>query len=347
MGRNTAVTFLTERFRRLAPGETVEIRPIGQGGVGPRRWFADPARAAAYALTLAAQWQVYYGVCPRRAGGGSKADVTSVHGLWADVDDNRFPTGRAGALAALAGFPLAPNWLVDSGGGLHAYWDLAVEITLAQEASLSRDRTAGVLRPVATVERVEGVLRRLYVRLGGLDAVQDLSRIFRVPGTLNHKQHPPRPVRLLAHNAASYTLAEIEQLLPAPPPPAPRAPIPYVPSADWSGASPSQAEVASMLEYIPPRGEYTEDWLRVLAAVHSVHPGPEGVALCEAWSPGRPGEIEAKFSSFGHYSGTPASVGTLVHLAKQQGWQPRTKPVAMPVTPRGHLLALAAGALGE
>lgn len=335
MARNAAVTFLTARFRRLAPGETVEIRPLARGVVGPRQWFADPARAAAYALTLAAQWQVYYGVCPRRPGGGSKADVTSVHGLWADVDDDRFPTGRAGAEEALARFPLAPSWLVDSGGGLHAYWELCQPVALTPGPCASRDR-------------VERVLRRLYARLGGLDAVQDVSRVFRVPGTVNRKQEEqPRPVRLVAHNAATYALAEFEQHLPEPPPPAPRPPVPYVPSAVSAGTNPSPADVARMLDYIPPRGEYTEDWLRVLAAVHSLYPGPEGVALCEAWSPGYPGEIEAKFASFGRYAGPPASIGTLVHLAKQNGWLPRTRPVAPPPRPRGYLLALAAGAHDE
>jgi hypothetical protein len=79
-----------------------------------------------------------------------------------------------------------------------------------------------------------------------------------------------------------------------------------------------------MLRFIPPRGEYRDDWLRVLAAVHSANPGPEGVALCEAWSPGHAGEVARKFASFGRYQGQrgPAAIGTIVYLAKRHGWQP-------------------------
>ncbi len=79
-----------------------------------------------------------------------------------------------------------------------------------------------------------------------------------------------------------------------------------------------------MLRCIPPQGDYKADWLRVLAAVHSVYPDATGVALCEEWSPGYPGEIERKFRSFGHYRGQngPATIGTLVYLARQHGWEP-------------------------
>jgi hypothetical protein len=85
--------------------------------------------------------------------------------------------------------------------------------------------------------------------------------------------------------------------------------------------------VRELLRHIPPTGEYKADWLRVLAAVHSIYPGPEGVALCEEWSPGQPGEIARKFRSFGRYQGQhgPAGVGTLYHLAKLGDWHPPTR----------------------
>ncbi|MDP9372885.1 MAG: hypothetical protein M3Q65_10640 [Chloroflexota bacterium] len=91
-------------------------------------------------------------------------------------------------------------------GGLQAYWDLAepLPITGADDA-----------------RRIGGLLWRLYARLGGLDAVQDLARVLRVPGTCNHKCDPPRPVTLLAaHPERRCGLAEFEALLPPPPPPA-------------------------------------------------------------------------------------------------------------------------------
>ena len=92
---------------------------------------------------------------------------------------------------------------------------------------------------------------------------------------------------------------------------------------------PSPDELRAMLRHIPPRGDYKDHWLTVLAAVHSVYPGPEGVALCEEWSPGAPGEVARKFASFGRYHGEhgPAGVGTLVYLARRHGWRPeRERP---------------------
>ncbi len=308
----TAAAFLAGRFPQLGPGETIEVRALDTDGrPGPRAWFAEPHRAAAYAMRLAAGWHVYYGVCPRRRGGGKKAAVTSVAALWADVDDKRFPDGRAGALAALAGFPLSPTWLVDSGGGLQAYWSL--------------DRPLLIAGDPTAVARVEGLLQRLYARLGGLDRVQDVSRVLRLPGTHNRKYSPPRPVVVLERQAErQYTLEQFEVLLPPSPPAAP--PCPPLPGRLYRPpgrrGAPSLDELRTMLRHIPPRGDYREDWLRVLMAVHSVCPGPAGVALCEEWSPGTPGEVARKFASFRREGAGAVTLGTLIHLARRHGWRP-------------------------
>jgi hypothetical protein len=118
-----APAFLARRFRALRPHERVEVRAFRRDNrPGPRSWHADPAEAARRALALRdPALALYYGVCPRTEGGGKKAHVTSIPALWADVDDKCFADGRAGAVAALAAFPLAPTWGIDSGGGLQAY----------------------------------------------------------------------------------------------------------------------------------------------------------------------------------------------------------------------------------
>ncbi len=200
-------SFLIARSGDLAPGEAIEIRTFhADRRPGPRAWFPDPCEAATYALGLPAHLAIYYGVLPRVRGGGKKCHVTRVTALWADVDDKCFPSGRVGALAALAAFPLVPAWLVDSGGGLQAYWHLRPALPVAGNPE--------------AVARVEGLLRRLYARLGGLDAVQDLSRVLRLPGSLNGKYNPPRPVAIVARNPwPAYRLEDFEALLPPPPPP--------------------------------------------------------------------------------------------------------------------------------
>ncbi len=182
----------------------------------------------------------------------------------------------------------------------------------------------------ADIARLEGVIRRLYARLGGLDAVQDVSRVLRVPGTLNHKYDPSRRVAVLDyHPERRYTLEQFEALLPAPPPPAPARPAsPGAPRhLPRRPGVPSPDEIRAMLRCIPPQGDYTDDWLRVLAAVHSAYPGPEGIGLCEEWSPGTPGEVARKFASFGRYCGErgPATIGTLVYLARRHGYRPEPR----------------------
>lgn len=314
---NDTNAFLAARYGDLPTDWWVEIRALRlDGKVRQRFWERDVSRLAERALALPHDLAIYCGVNPRRDGGGAKADVVAILDLFADVDDKHYTTGRAGALAALAAFPLPATLIVDSGGGLQAYWRLREPLPIS-----------GASDPL--VGRVEGLQRRLYSHLGelhSLDAVQNIDRILRLPGTYNRKPEygTPRMVTIVSYNSgATYDLADFERLLPAPTE-TPRS-RPTSPSGVSAGRGlPSVEEVRELLAFIPPRGDYKDDWLTVLAAVHSLYPGPEGVALCEEWSPGHPGEVERKFRSFGHYRGQrgPAGVGTLYHLAKLHGWRP-------------------------
>ena len=72
-----------------------------------------------------------------------------------------------------------------------------------------------------------------------------------------------------------------------------------------------------MLAKIPPRPDY-DTWLRIASAVWSVLPMAEGVQVLNAWSPGyRRGEYESKYKARLQKIG----IGTLVHLAKENGWR--------------------------
>lgn len=75
--------------------------------------------------------------------------------------------------------------------------------------------------------------------------------------------------------------------------------------------------VREAIACIPAWGDYA-DWCTVLMAVHSKFPDERGVAICEAWSPGRKGEVARKFAGF---EGSGVTLGSLFHLAKQHGWQ--------------------------
>lgn len=128
----------------------------------------------------------------------TKENVQSLKAFWLDVDcgaakaevnpDTGRPDGyvdqRAG-LQALRDFckvvGLPKPTLVNSGGGLHAYWALEEEVTRAE------------WEPVA--ERFKAICRaqNFYVD----DKVFEVARILRIPGTYNFKEETPRPVQLL------------------------------------------------------------------------------------------------------------------------------------------------------
>ncbi len=318
MNRETLTTisdFFTWRFADLAADERIEIRSFPSGGGAARQsWHRTPADAARAVLARPSDHHVFYGVNARRDRGGKKEDVTKIRGLWADQDFKHYggadATGaerRAGADAARAALPLPPTAVIESGNGYHLYWQFAA--------------------PIEPAGGVEPLLARLYAALGGLDSVQDVARVFRVPLTLNHKSDPPRRAAItVADTGARYTLSDFLALLPEPEP-APARPSWTPPTGGTHAANrdePTRGDIREWLRWIAPTGDYKDHWVKVLAAVHSVYPGADGVALCEAWSPGKPGEIARKFASFKRPAGGAgaAGVGTLIYLAQAGGWQP-------------------------
>jgi hypothetical protein len=140
-----------------------------------------------------------------------RANATWLKAIWIDVDvkddGKHYATANDawGAISAFrkkVGLP-RPSALVNSGGGLHVYW--------ISHIPLSPDEW----RPYA-----EGLKQLLLAEGIKCDTglTTDDVRILRVPGTLNHKYDPPRPVQLL-HLGADYNfvadLAFLKQVAPA------------------------------------------------------------------------------------------------------------------------------------
>ena len=166
----------------------VEIRAI-RTGFTPIVRFYDP-NAIEDLLEMQADiarmdrdgWNVYYGVLPRlerpEQGRAGSAEITSTAPtvLWADIDAKSMgPGGKEEAWYRVSEVTPAPSIVVDSGNGYHAYWLLNQTIDW---------RTA------------EAIMRALAEELGA-DHVYDAPRILRIPGTHNHKNDPPTPVRLM------------------------------------------------------------------------------------------------------------------------------------------------------
>jgi hypothetical protein len=159
----------------------------------------------------------FFGVCPRvgRDGRFDQAwQIRTVHTLWADLDD--CTADQALERIEAAGLPL-PSIVVASGHGVHVYWLLdtpyliddaptpePVETefidqgdgkkkkrrlyVLDRESKEKRYLDIPANRPALSpkAQHLQDVLAGIAAKIGG-DHTTDLSRLLRLPGTLNRK----------------------------------------------------------------------------------------------------------------------------------------------------------------
>ncbi len=125
---------------------------------------------------------VYWGVHPTQSRGTQHSrakieDVAAVNALFAEFDVPKNFLTKDAVLVHLAALPLQPSAIIDSGGGIHAYWILADTYTIDTDASR---------------ERIQS-LQYAWVDFVGSDpGAKDLARVLRVPGTKNRKpQYAP------------------------------------------------------------------------------------------------------------------------------------------------------------
>ena len=140
-----------------------------------------------------------------------KKFIAALNCLYAEFDAKTYGSKEA-IEAHIAALPIAaPSVLVDSGGGLHAYWLLKAPFVLETPDRLEAGR----------------IIQELWVHtVGGDPAVHDLTRVLRVPGTLNHKYNPPRSVEYLTCDLARcFALVELTAHLPAVHEAPPRFPV--------------------------------------------------------------------------------------------------------------------------
>jgi len=187
------VTTETRPSWRTEPRTLELLRFLWRGGWGHlwRRpgtsYWINPQELERALARLDDRWatDTYFGVhpvsSPKSAHERARAeDVAVVNALYADFDvsDGQDPQAL---LARIEAIQPAPSVIVASGGGFHAYWLLAEPFHISDD---SRGLWAEV--------------QRWWVRAIGADfAACDLARLLRVPGTLNGKYDPPRPVQFV------------------------------------------------------------------------------------------------------------------------------------------------------
>ena len=140
----------------------------------------------------------------------AKTDITTIRGVSGDIDwgwekfSGRFEEGLAVVatkLQELMGMDLPPSVIILTGGGVQPIW--LIEPMLATEPNASRAEAVGA-----------------YVtqRFGG-DPVQNIDRVLRMPGFINHpnakKRRPGQPpmtaTLIYPGRVIRYTLARLEQ----------------------------------------------------------------------------------------------------------------------------------------
>ncbi len=131
-------------------------------------------------------WPVWVGIAPRKSTtGGDTENLLPPSWLWVDLDFKLYPNGEAEARDILSRYKLQPTILVESGGGLHAYW---------------RVETFSGLNWCLTCK---GKLQALAKALKADTQAAEPARVMRLPGTHNSKYDPP----ILVRRANSAALA--------------------------------------------------------------------------------------------------------------------------------------------
>jgi putative DNA primase/helicase len=168
-----------------------------------RAWIPLFAKKEAVKFALKHRWShnVHFSICTRteegrRCGKGTREFIGHLVALWADLDEEDFEWGLAEALEVVETFDFPPSALVSSGHGLHVYYFLDEPFPLEGEASLIE----------ALLKALQGVL--------GSDRVSDVTRLLRLPCTLNLKDpDDPKPVEILHLENRRYALEEFLEVL--------------------------------------------------------------------------------------------------------------------------------------
>ncbi|MDP6644631.1 MAG: DNA-primase RepB domain-containing protein [Rhodospirillales bacterium] len=145
---------------------------------------------------------MYFGACTRLRGQrkGDRKHVMECPGLWLDIDDRHSDAEKSEAIAALKSALHRPNLVIDTGGGVQAFWRFSEPLDVAgdtEEGSANEQVIVAALKQFADI-------------FGGDPSVCEIARVMRMPGTHNSKyEGEPRPVIILDHHEGDHHLEDI------------------------------------------------------------------------------------------------------------------------------------------
>lgn len=186
-------------------------------------WFkvADIDRMVALAADLTDR-DVWFGLATRSQplpgeARGSDTDCVAIPAVWLDVDiagpnhqdSYKLPTDIDQARKIIDTFPLPPSMTVDSGGGLHVYWQF--------DEPIAADDGRALLARWAATWAINA--DKLDMRV---DNVFDMPRVLRMPGTRNLKQQCGAIVTVIDAPGHRYSYSDLHDLTVDPPAPTTR-----------------------------------------------------------------------------------------------------------------------------
>lgn len=244
-----------------------------------------------------------------RTGRGTVDDVTHVPGAWADLDCYDGGPDKGAWLAALAQLEHRPTVVVDSGTGLHAYWLATTLVELPDK--FARDRWKGV---------VGALQARLRSSTGwSVDRTHDLARVLRLPGTTH--QRSGATVRVLFDDGPRYPADALWAWCP-PERVQRRETASSVDVDQWD-----TGEIAEALEVLD--ADDYDTWILVGMGLRCL--GEVGWRLWTEWaSTSEKYDETASEKRWLHSfdSDGARGPGSVLHAARQRGWQSRADRVA-------------------
>jgi len=181
-----------------------------KGELKKQRFYSDlDSLDVAMQQLDAAGVETYYALASFSEKSRKTEHATHLRSIFIDIDcgpTKKYKDQSAGAVA-LQEFLQAqnvpsPTFIVNSGGGLHAYWAFDQDVAVAQWAPMARG--------FKTLCLANGLMIDPAI-------TADAARVLRAPGTHNHKQAPARPVQIL-HRGKVLSVAGFAACLPPAPP---------------------------------------------------------------------------------------------------------------------------------
>jgi len=199
------MTYL-EKLYRNTPAD--HLLPIWSKTLGITEFYsvAEIDRAEQRLIELSRKGDIYHGWCPLKhkpaKGRGTSDDVGSSPGVMFDADlfssdpkvhkQTELPGSVGEVMSWLddAGID-RPTQVRSSGNGLYLDWLHAEPAVFTSDDD--RKRYAKVVKDFHAALRKSALVLRAW----RFDNTSDLARVTRMPGTLNHKTNPPKPVEVI------------------------------------------------------------------------------------------------------------------------------------------------------